>query len=223
MTLSEAIAAFLASSRDHSSALDILSDYSSESAIENLRCLTGSLLRDFLARWYVEKASANRDALPAPSELLSALASFVEWADEHARAGLKVEWLPIINELAESLPRALDIYYSLSEHLAARGGAFVFPEFLASFEEGGRGLYDIDAPGEAGAREGYFRILSVQGGAALVEDLLTEEVMGPVLLPYDVASLAGEGYILNLELVRCPEGWQVTGSGFAYPPGTELE
>jgi hypothetical protein len=219
MTLQEAIAAC---SQGHSRGLALLSEYCKQAGRDTLDDLTADRLRDFLARSYIEQASANRNTLPLPEELLDALASFIKWADKHARPGLEAECLPVITGLAEELPRAIEVFFALSEDLAGRGGAFTFPEFLTSFEGGGQGLYDIDVPGEAGVREGYFRVLRVEGKSAEVEDLLTGDRLWPVTLPDRVADRLVEGYIINLEMVRGPSGWHIVGCGFVYPPGAEI-
>jgi hypothetical protein len=219
MTLPEAIAAW---SEGRLQAISLLGEYCKQSGINTLDDLSADRLRDFLSRSYIEQASAGGDSLPRPTELLDALASFIGWANEHARPGIEAEWLPVITGLAEELPRALDIFSALSESLAGRGGAFTFPEFLTTFEGGGQGLYDVDVPGEAGAREGYFKVIRVDGGYAEVEDLITEDRIWPIILPDDVAGLLVAGYVINLELARGPDGWHIVGCGFVYPPGTDL-
>jgi hypothetical protein len=102
------------------------------------------------------------------------------------------------------------------------GGAFSFPEFLTSFEEGGSSQYDIDVPGNVGAIDGYFRIIRVDGVLAEAEELISEERVWPIVFPFEVAALLDDGYIINMELVRKMEGWQIVGCGFTYPPGTEI-
>jgi hypothetical protein len=232
MTLSEAIEAFIrhrdkqdirpAGSSDHSPAITAFKRYCSESGLSTLDELTGARLRDFLGRWYVEQASSGQTSFPPPAEMIDGLAGFLEWAEEHVFFRLETECAPDLRELAQSIPRALGIYSALSESLAAQGGPFGFPEFLTSFEEGGRSHYDIDTSGDPGTREGYFRVLRVEGESAEVEDLLMEERIGPVLLPQNVARFIGEGFIINLEMVRGSVGWQITGYGFVYPPSTRV-
>ena len=116
----------------------------------------------------------------------------------------------------------LRISSRLSAHLAGRGGAFGFPEFLTSFEAGGHSQYDLDAPGESGCMEGYFRILRVEGCRVEAEETLTQTRAWPVRFPEDVAALLEENDLLDLELVRAEDGWQIVACGFAYPPGTEV-
>jgi hypothetical protein len=243
MTLAENSASFLtyirknesaspqSPSRAHESALLLLAVYfSSDIALNEI---TPASLRDFLGRWYVEKVCSSRrydigsdraesDIVPGPRELLDALAQFFKWVDEHAGTDLAERSSPVLLELTRSLPRAIEIGDVLSTWLRERGGAFGFPEFLTSFEEGGHSEYDIDTPGSVGALEGYFRILRVEGSSVEAEELISEERVWPIIFPPVVAPLIDDQYIINLELVRSPEGWQIAGSGFAYPPGTEV-
>jgi hypothetical protein len=93
---------------------------------------------------------------------------------------------------------------------------------LTSFEEGGSSQYDIDVPGNVGAIDGYFRIIRVEGSSVEAEELISDERVWPIVFPSEVAALLDDGYIINLELVRKPEHWQIAGCGFAYPPGTEI-
>jgi hypothetical protein len=247
MTLAEAITRFLDQARqkdstvrshktnaNHQDALLLLAGYLSKDA--GLTGLTPSSMRDFLSRWYVEKAAgafANRtfsedsngrlnDLTPKPIDLLDSIEEFVEWADRQTGANKAGELLPVVNESRLSLPRALAITSALTTALRARGGAFTFPEFLTSFEEGGSSRYDIDVPGNVGAIDGYFRIVRVEGDLVEAEEVISEERLWPIVFPAEVAGLLKEGYIINLELVRDAGGWQIAGCAFAYPPGTEI-
>lgn len=219
----------------HNRALLLLTSYASPDTA--LTEITPSGLRDFLSRWYVEKACASKpnvsneslnarrtepDQLPEPQDLLDSLAEFFKWADRQAGIDQGMQYSPILIELSRSLPRALEIASVLTNALRQRGGAFNFPEFLTSFEQGGSSQYDIDVPGNLGAIDGYFRIVRVEGSSVEAEELISEERVWPIIFPSEVAALLGDGYIINLELVRKPEGWQIAGCGFAYPPGTEI-
>ena len=206
----------------------------------SLTAITPSSLRDFLSRWYVEKACASKpnasndahqsvnaqptepDQVPEPQGLLDSVAEFFKWADQQAGTDQATQYSPILIELSRSLPRALAITDALTSSLRQRGGAFNFPEFLTSFEEGGSSQYDIDVPGNLGAVDGYFRIVRVEGSSVEAEELISEERVWPIVFPSEVAAQLEDGYIINLELVRKPEGWQIAGCGFAYPPGTEI-
>ena len=258
MTLAEATRRF----RDYSSQNDSTVDPLLHSAVHNqalllltnyfppdaaLTDITPSGLRDFLSRWYVEKAHASKpnvsndahsavrripqplnawrsepDQLPQPQDLLHSLAEFFKWADRQAGTDQGIQYSSILIELSRSLPRALEIADALTSALRQRGGAFNFPEFLTSFEQGGSSQYDIDVPGNLGAIDGYFRIVRVEGSSVEAEELISEERVRPIIFPSEVAALLEDGYIINLELVRKPEGWQIEGCGFAYPPGTEI-
>ena len=242
MTLGETSASFLAFIREnesfsaqshsgaHEKALHLLTEYFSSNIA--LSEIAPASLRDFLRRWYVEKACSSRpydvesDAaesdVPGPRELLDTLGQFFKWGDQQAGTGLAERFTPVLLELTRSLPRAIEICDLLSSWLRERGGAFGFPEFLTSFEEGGHSEYDIDTPGSVGALEGYFRILRVEGSSVEAEELISEERVWPIIFPPIVAPLMDDQYIINLELVRSPSGWQIAGCGFAYPPGTEV-
>jgi hypothetical protein len=229
----------------HNQALLLLTSYASPDTA--LTEITPSGLRDFLSRWYVEKACASKpnvsndahstvrrvpqslsawltepDQVPEPQDLLDSLAEFFKWADRQAGTDQATQYAPILIELSRSLPRALEIADALTSALRHRGGAFNFPEFLTSFEEGGSSQYDIDVPGNLGAIDGYFRIVRVEGASVEAEELISEERVWPIVFPSEVVALLEDGYIINLELVREPEGWQIAGCGFAYPPGTEI-
>lgn len=226
MTLREAIAVFLERSGEPveaaPQALALLTTCFSPGT--TLNEITSARLRDFLARWYVEQASPTSEADHAiePQQMCDALAEFFRWSEETADFDSAEEHLRTLAELRQSLPRALEISVSLSQRLATRGGAFGFPEFLTSFEEGGHGSYDLDEAGEAGAIEGYFRITRVEGTRVEAEDTITEERVWPINFPHDLASRLMNDYIINLELVRGKDGWQIAACGFAYPPDTEI-
>ena len=258
MTLAEATRHFRDYARQNDSTVDpqhqsdihnqaplLLTNYFSPDTA--LTAITPSRLRDFLSRWYVEKAGASKpnasndalstvrripqsvsarptepDQVPAPQDLLDSVAEFFKWADHQTGTDQAAQYSPILIELRRSLPRALQITNALTNALRQRGGAFNFPEFLTSFEEGGSSQYDIDVPGNLGAIDGYFRIFRVEGSSVEAEELISEERVWPILFPSDVAALLEDRYIINLELVRKPEGWQIVGCGFAYPPGTEI-
>ena len=260
MTLAETTASFLEHIRQnkspvqsqvqsgaHERAMNLLPGYFSVNA--PLTDMSASALRDFLARWYVEKACTSKfgdsktterdkpstsiagsrlasrehaNPVPEPHEMLDSLEGFLGWADQQTGLDLVSQASPILSELRESLPRALEITDSMWSWLRDRGGAFTFPEFLTSFEEGGHGQYDIDAPGTVGAIEGFFRIVRVQGALVEAEELISEARIWPILFPAEVAARLDEGYIINLELARAREGWQIAGCGFTYPPGTDV-
>jgi hypothetical protein len=208
----------------------LLTEYFSvDSALADI---TRSSLHDFLSRWYTEKAGGSKQAdsafaersrrVPEPLDMLDSIEQFVSWADKQNGTDQSAELAPVLNELRHSLPRALHITNVLTDAVRAHGGAFTFPEFLTSFEEGGSSQYDIDAPGEIGAIEGYFRIVRIEGRMVEAEELISEERVWPIVFPEEVVEILDSGYILNLELVRKPEGWQITGCGFGYPPGTDI-
>ena len=225
MTLREASARFLEhlqledphaedQSPPQTQTLDQLTSYMPEAGLSEL---TPARLRDFIARWYVEQTNHT----PEPEALLVSLAQLLKWIDTNTGSTLAEGCQPVIAELRESLPRALEITAALSTHVRARG-AFGFPEFLTSFEEGGSSEYDLSAGGSVGAVDGYFRICRIEGTQIEAEELISNERVWPVIFPSEAAALLGTGYVINLEVVRSSDGWHIAACGFAYPPGTEF-
>ena len=225
MTLREASARFLKhiKSKDSNDAveaqaqtrtIEFLTTYLPEASTTQL---TPARLRDFIARWYVEQT----DHQPEPHALLDSVAGFLSWIDANSDSALEEGGRAVIAELKTSLPRALEISDTLSSQLRSRG-AIGFPEFLTSFEEGGRSQYDVDVGGSAAAIEGFFRISRVEGTRVEAEELISDERVWPVSVPPEAAALLEVGYIVNLELVRAGDGWHIAACGFAYPPGTEF-
>lgn len=260
MTLAEAIPRFLdyvaqndspdhpqGRSAIHNQTLSLLSEYfSSDRALADI---TRESLRDFISRWYVEKAGAakpnrtrsvetevhsstkvtdrilNRHPVvqvPEARALLDSLAEFFTWADLQAGEDQAVDYATLLTELSRSLPRAQEIMSALSSWVRKRGGAFTFPEFLTSFEEGGASRYDIDAPGKVGAIDGYFRVIRIEGSLVEAEELISGERIWPIVFAPEVTALLDDNYIINLEVVRKSDGWQIAGCGLAYPPGTKI-
>ncbi|HJQ68961.1 MAG TPA: hypothetical protein VKA70_08315 [Blastocatellia bacterium] len=224
MTLQEAASAFI----DHTrrlrpsagvAAIELFDEYLRASDLSSNELLPASALRDFLARWYVEVAAApyaGRE-VPSPEALLDSVAEFLKWADAR---GLRVagECAAMLSELQESLPRALEINRALSSHFGERGGAFGFPEFLTSFDQGGHSEYDIGEPGEVRAIEGYFLIERVEHDRAEAVEIVSDRRVGPIIFPEEVARLIGTGFIINLEVTRAGGVWRITDCGFAFPP-----
>lgn len=224
--------------------LELLCGYFANPALDEI---TAAKLRDFLSPWYLEEAIAHSTSqtpsknFPNAQTLIASLLEFFRWleqsatddfirekssaavAQERLRVGVAQERLAVLQGLQETLPRAIEITKTLSHHLASRGGAFAFPEFLTSFEEGGHSEYDIgDASSEVSALEGYFQILRVDGIKVFAEELITERPVSPIIFPEEVAHLLALDFIINLELVRLESHWQIVNCGFAYPPGTEI-
>ncbi|MEW6131112.1 MAG: hypothetical protein AB1757_29040 [Acidobacteriota bacterium] len=196
--------------------------------------ITPERLRDFLARWYVEEATIktqrrNTDFsitdsvphLPDAEILIKSLIAFFNWHGESFNDPLNQQRLAVLNELQSTLRRAIAINLALSNYLTTRGGAIQFPEFLTSFEAGGHSEYDVGANGEVCAREGYFRILRIDGEKVEAEELISETRVFPIIFPENIARWLEVAYLINLEIVHTPEGWQITNCGFAYPPNTE--
>jgi hypothetical protein len=194
--------------------IGFLTSYLPEAALAEL---TPARLRDFIARWYIEETNHQLD----PQALLKSLADFLSWIDATGDSAVHKGCHTVIAELRASLPRAVEISNILSTQLRARG-AFGFPEFLTSFEGGGRSQYDVDVGGSVAALEGFFRICRLDGTRVEAEELISGERVWPVTFPANVLADPDIGYIINLELVRAAEGWHIATCGFAYPPGTEF-
>ena len=219
MKLAEAITRFVdhqprlndSTSTHPQSAVLLLNEYFSAGAA--LSDITRISLRHFLSRWYAEKwlgstadSSSDRTRVAAALDLLDSIEKFVSWADKQSGTGQLIELMPVLNELRLSLPRAIQITDALTKAVHAQRGAFTFPEFLTSFEEGGSSQYDIDTPGDVGAVEGYFRVNRIEGRKVEAEELISERRVWPIIFPQEVAEILDSGYILNLELVRKIEG-----------------
>lgn len=212
-----------------------------------LKELTPEKLRRFLSIWYLEEAvsrsaSATQTGnFPDAQTMIAGLTDFFRWLEQAETVNtdrqdvslteipetndpnLAQESLAVLRSLQETLPRAIAIAIALTDSIASRGGAFAFPEFLTSFEEGGQSAYDIgELSGEASAIEGYFQILRVDGTRVEAQELISEKVVSPILFPEETAALLDIGYLINLELVAHQGIWQIVSCGFAYPPGTEV-
>jgi hypothetical protein len=212
-------------------ALELLASHFANHSIDEI---TVGELRDFLARWYVEEASAKifqqTHKLPAHQSLylppaqpfIETLSAFFKWHGETSLSNFAQEHLALLSELQETLPRAIEISVALMKHLANRGGAIQFPEFLTSFEAGGHSEYDIGTGGAVGAIEGYFRVLRREGVKIEAEELISETPIYPIIFPASIAGLLQPNYLINLEIVHTPDAWQIVNCGFAYPPNTEI-
>jgi hypothetical protein len=222
MTLQEAISVFIRQTDPNltGDAMELFEDYSRAAGLASIDQITAPAIRDFLARWYIELAADRK--LASPQILISSLATFFKWADEHCGAKIAANCAPVLSELEQSLPRAIEITSALSKHLSERGGAFGFPEFLTSFEQGGHSEYDVGGRGEVSAIEGYFLIERVEGERAKAVEIVTETRAWPLVFPEEVARLIVTGFIINLEIVRAGDSWQIAGCGFAFPPNTVM-
>ena len=204
--------------------LTLLTDYFPNPDLEDV---TVSRLRGFLAHWYVEEATAyalNEEArrLPDTEDLLATLRAFFQWTRQYVNDRESSNRLSIVEELQESVPRAIALGVALSKAIANRGGAFLFPEFLTSFEAGGHSEYDVGTGGETRARESYFRITKIAENKVEVDDVLLEDCVAPIFFPSAVVPFLKENYIINLELVYKEDGWHILQCGFAYPPNTDI-
>jgi hypothetical protein len=222
MTIREASARFLEqqnsknprSNKSQAQTIQLLTGFFLDDALAQL---TPSRLRDFIARWYIEETKHQ----PAPAALLNCLGDFMSWVETETPADVGAGWRSVIAELEETLPRALEMARVLSSQLKA-SGAFGFPEFLTSFEEGGRSQYDVDTGGAVGALEGFFRVSRIDKARVEAEELISGELVWPIIIPKAAAFVFATGYIINLELIRSGDNWHIAGCGFAYPPGTEF-
>ena len=232
MTIVEAIGEYIREARPvvpddtastHAGSIELLGDYLNSRTSGTPASSLPTMLRDFLSRSYIEATATKQ--VPLPQDILESMTVFLRWFDGRETTALGAACSALLHELSVTLPRSLEITGALSKHLAERGGAFSFPEFLTTFAEGGQSSYDIEVAGEGegpGAVEGYFRILKVEGSSIEVQELISEERYFPVICPAAVARLLDPGYIVNLEILRVQEGWQIAACGFAYPPGTQI-
>jgi hypothetical protein len=250
MNLAQAKAAFLEERQQQielSASVASLEIFCSHFASVAITDITPKKLRQFLSVWYLEEVithstSSNQTGnFPNAQTMIACLTDFFTWVDEteadnfqtkplsqevtpeSSEEAIARERLTVLQNLQDTLPRAIAITRSLSDSLANQGGAFTFPEFLTSFEEGGQSAYDIGGTsGEASAIEGYFQILRVDGTNVVAEESLSERQISPILFPQEAAALLDTGYIINLELVYHQGIWQIVNCGFAYPPNTEM-
>ncbi len=218
-------------SKPAAQALELLACHFASHSIDEI---TPARLRDFLARWYVEEASAKivqqaytdspqqSVTLPPAQTLIETLSAFFKWYDESSAKNYAQKQRAVLSELQESLPQAIEISVALMKHLANRGGAIQFPEFLTSFEAGGHSEYDIGGGGAVGAIEGYFRVLRIEGAKIEAEELISETPIYPIIFPPAIAGLLQPNYLINLEIVHTVDAWQIVNCGFAYPPNTEI-
>ena len=236
MTLAEATSLFIEaqatghtspSARSSQAALRLLSEYFRKNT--PITDLTLSGIREFLTRWYVDEAASPtnevnspNDLVPTPDELIDTLVQFFSWLDVKHGTNYSTRFSEILARIQTSLPKAIRLTRVLAETFRQRKGAFSFPEFLTSFEEGGRSEYDIDVAGGTTALDGYFRVTKVDGSSVEAVELLTEDAIAPIDFPADVAETVEVGYVINLEMVREQNRWKILGCGFAYPPEFEI-
>ena len=225
MNISAAIAEFLSQSETEQHPLTLLIEFLPPDS--DFSSLTPERLRAFLSPWSIDhgltpSTRGSAGSLQSDYEkLFESLAAFLGWAA--ATSGVdEAAGLSVIEELRAGLPQALEITSRLAKWQEERRGAFGFPEFLTSFEDGGRSAYDLDDAGEVAAVDNVFRLTRVAGREVEVEDLVTGHRIWPVLFPASVAEVLAEGFLLNLELVRRGGSWEISAAGQAYPPGTIL-
>jgi hypothetical protein len=64
--------------------------------------------------------------------------------------------------------------------------------------------------------------MRIEGSLVEAEELTTEDRVWPIIYHAEIAASLEAQYIINLELVRVPEGWKIVDCGVVYPPGTEI-
>jgi hypothetical protein len=195
--------------------------------------LTPERLRDFLSHWYIERTRGRLESRgggdpesarwmgPLVTYLLDDLEGFLDWCATILGEHLSSQCRSVIEDARRTLPRALQLGEKLVEAIHKRG-PFDFPGLLSTFEEGGRGEYDLDdASNESRSKllEGYFRIVRIEGNMVQAEDLLTEELVERIVFPPTVSPLLDTDYVVELEMIRRDQQWQIVACGFAYPPG----
>lgn len=228
MGFAEAIEAFTSETpctAETRESVTLLKSYLASTANSSL-LITPDDLRHFLGNWYLSRYVSHHPSaeLPTPNALLAALDRLVDWTAR--RGDLQGEMLirlqAALDELSVTLTHAIEISGRLVDYVSGRRGPFAFPEFLTTFEQGGRSEYDVDASGEVFSMEGYFTIVRIDGMQVEAVESISEEIIWPITFLEPLASLLIPGYILNLELVRSSEGWQISGCGLAHPPGTPV-
>lgn len=186
--------------------------------------LTAESLYQFLGNFYLTRyvSGGEGEQLPAPSEIVTALGQLLDWmAGRQDMIGeLLADAHSALSELAVTLPQAVYTSRQLAECLSKRQGPFAFSEFLTTFEDGGQSQYEPDVAGRPRTKEGYFRITRADGKIVEARESLSEEAVWPILLPEGAEGILSPGYIVNLDIVRNGEYWEITGCGLAYPPGT---
>jgi hypothetical protein len=235
MTLAQATSLFIetqandptSSSPNTRSALRLLTQFFPNNTTTSDLTLSG--LREFLTRWYIDEAASQPDdkacpneLLPTPDELIDVLVRFFFWLDATYSTTYSTCFSDILAWTRTSVPIALQLTSKLTDMIRRPAGAFSFPEFLTSFEEGGRSQYNVDWAGETSAMDGYFRIVSIEGSTVEALELLTDETVAPIDIPAAVAETLQVGYVINLEIVREQNSWKIVGCGFAYPPEFEI-
>lgn len=198
-------------------------------ATGGVQSLSRDALLDYIAFWLPEHIRSwaptePQRPEPNPVEVLDVLERLViELASRQNRFD-KDECLATISELRRTLPRVVELTRLLTQDISKRGGPFGFPEFLTTFEEGGRSEYDLDVAG-AGAEtviEGHFRVTSVEGSRVSAVELVSERSVSPILFPEHAAPFVEPGQIATLELVLGPDGWVITDCELVFPPGTRV-
>lgn len=189
--------------------------------------LTPDNLFNFLGNWYLGRyvgAAAGSRRLPAPLDIVTSLARLVDWMAGRGNlpGDSRTCALAALSELAVTLPRAIEISRRLADYLSERRGAVAFSEFLTTFEEGGRSRYEPEAAGLPRWKEGYFTIKRIDGRRIEAQESVSEESVWPILLPEGAEGLFSPGYIVNLEIVREDEYWEIVSCGLAHPPGTPV-
>jgi hypothetical protein len=236
MKLADAISAFLEQTAgEQTSSGDLL-----KSLVEHLgrdaeiTDLAPERLFDFLNRSYIagtehsridpkQGIAADRCAREDVECFSEAFARFVDWGLKN-NVPLGEDCRGVVEEARDAISRALEISERLAKAMHRDRDAFGFPEFLTTFEEGGRSEYGLDSTDphrkcSDTILEGYFRIARVEGTLVEAVDTMTGELVGPIDFPPEVATLLARDYVIELELVRDGRQWRIGGCGFAYPPG----
>lgn len=177
---------------------------------------------DFLSTTFVEMCFAGEIRAAVVPVIPEVFGSFVAWWSSVEFINANLETMRL-GELQIEVLKAVELAGRLADWNRSRRGAFEFPEFLVSFEQGGRSQYDIDDPDEARSVEGYFKIIRIEDLFFEAEELISESVVWPIRLPSEAGVTFECGYVLNLQLVRVEDHWEIADCGIVYPPGTRLE
>jgi len=230
MTLDEAVTKFLEHTRansTHTTGVDPSSDLLQATARHfgrdaDAKTISTERWRDFLSTTFVEMCFAGEIRAVVIPVIPELFASFVAWWSSVELINDNLETIKRLGEQQIEALKAVELGARLADWNRSRRGAFEFPEFLVSFEQGGRSQYDIDDPGEARAVEGYFKITRIEDQFFGAEELISESVVWPIRLPSEAGLYFERGYVLNLQLVRAEDHWEIVDCGIVYPPGTRL-
>ena len=221
MTIAEAVKQF----RERSSAsggssswhcepaFEALLAFAKDTRLKELEQLSPSRIREFLGRWLIDVELGTS----SPDRLDFSLTTdcLYEFFKTFKSPDIK-ERLEAVRQMKEEVPKALEIAEALAREMANRPGPFPFSEFLTTFDEGGQTVYHGNS--EPKSLDSFFEIVDVKSMLLEARDLGTD-VLLTIVAPPGVTRVARAGFVLNLEVVRYSNRWEIVDYGAAYPPG----